>query len=332
MHTTNNYTYNKFRTYGNCLYTSPNDLTQDDIQSLITYLNNHINITSIKLEDNDGSTCIPLLAAIQAAPHVVTLDCRKCNLTKCEEAIPKIFNLIFTNKFIQHLHLDINLIDAKSTEIIAEHLQKNCSLQSLSLNENSIGDAGVTLISNAINSNDKCALTSLTLQANSISCAGLKILAAMMQSNTSITRLDVLFNGINDSQNIHWSSIIENEVTKNTLGDQSKLKTITNTKKRLDTLQRILLDSEFQKKTGHRQGLIEINKCLSSCDPILEKWDKLKNITASRKGTLSTYMFLTFGGRDELTQKIYDIIENDSFDELNQLSNSYDVLKSFYFI
>src|SRR5690242_10995958 len=123
MHTTNNYTYNKFRTYGNCLYTSPNDLTQDDIQSLIPYLNNNINITSIKLEDNDGSTCIPLLAAIHAAPHVVTLDCRKCNLTKCEEAIPKIFNLIFTNKFIQHLHLDINLIDAKSTEIIAEHLQ-----------------------------------------------------------------------------------------------------------------------------------------------------------------------------------------------------------------
>lgn len=333
MHTTNHFTYNKFRMYGNCLYTSSTDLTQQDIQSLITYLNNNKHITSIKLEDYDGSTSIvPLLRALHSTPHVTTLDCKKCKLTTHEEDIPEIFTQLFTNKFIQHLYLDINLIDATHAKILAGLLQKNCSLQSLSLNENSISDTGVTFLTEAINSNDKCALTTLNLHANSISSQGLKTLAAMMQSNTSITHLDISFNGINDDQSLHWISSIEKEIHKNIDKDQSKIQGIAIARQKLDILQRILLDSEFQKKTGHRQGLIEMNKCLNSCDPILEKWQNLKNIPASRKGTYSTYVFLTFGGRDDLTQKIYDAIEKDSLDELNQLSNTYDVVKSFYFM
>jgi hypothetical protein len=334
MKTTNTkvYAYNKFKAYGNCLNISLNDITQNDITSLTAYLNDNQHITTIKIEYSSGNTDFkPLQEVLHHSQCVTTLNFNKCQATKVD--ITHLCKLLSINHSIQHLNLDLNMLDAESAEIIAHFLKENSSLKSLSLNENSISDDGVILITNAINTNFKCGLTLLSLQANTIGLAGFNALATMMQSNTSIIKLDILYNRINDDQCLHWMDIIEGEIKLNTLNDGSKVQEIVNMKKRLDILHNILLDPDFQTETGIRKGLIQINSWLNSCQPVLEKWKKLKEVTADRKGTLSSYFVPTYlGGRDPLTQQIYNIIENDLFDELDEMGKKYDVVKSFHFI
>ena len=86
-------------------------------------------------------------------------------------------------------------------------LKKNCTLTSINLSDNSIGNEGARAIAQSLEKN--CTLTSINLSDNSIGNEGAKAIAQALKTNTTLTSMDLSCTQINSNAVIAIRQVLE---------------------------------------------------------------------------------------------------------------------------
>ena len=100
-------------------------------------------------------------------------------------------------KQCKRLLLDQNKISLEGTAILADGLKTNVILETLNLENNSIGDTGVKLLCDVL-STTNWTLKRIDLNENNITSIGLQYLAKMLKTNSSLIWLGLHTNSIGD--------------------------------------------------------------------------------------------------------------------------------------
>ncbi|KAL7686661.1 putative leucine-rich repeat domain superfamily [Plasmopara halstedii] len=134
--------------------------------------------------------------AIEDYPALKKLDLgwNQLTLNSTEVAgVESLCNVLWRIRTLREISLVGNELDYHSATFITEMLKVNCTIESLTLAQNPLGDAGVIAIAAALRKNT--ALLSLNLSDCKIGCDGLNELAMTLQKfNRTLRTLDVTDN------------------------------------------------------------------------------------------------------------------------------------------
>ncbi|XP_048025518.1 uncharacterized protein LOC125254758 isoform X10 [Megalobrama amblycephala] len=154
----------------------------------------HCKLNTLILNNSDitDEDCLVLTAALNSNPSNLT----ELNLsrTKLRDSGLKIFSALLKNEQCQleKLKLNCSSITAEGCSVLASEFCLN--LKELEVNENKLGDSGVTEISTLLG-NSQCTLKILRLSDCSITEEGYKALASALRSNPShLIELDLTGN------------------------------------------------------------------------------------------------------------------------------------------
>jgi len=191
------------------------------LRCMISFLGNSPNLSYISFfNSNINSECFEVLVSALHGRPVENLYLKNCNITDISAlntyTLPNLQSISLTgnnigrqgcitisnllqneNTTLTAVYLGRAGMGNEETEILANSLEHNTKLESLSLSGNNVGERGYTILSNVLQ-NEGSNLKCLYLKATGIDDEGAELLASSLENNTKLRVLDLDDNNITE--------------------------------------------------------------------------------------------------------------------------------------
>lgn len=153
-------------------------------------------------------TAYQLSKVLKSNKKLEKLSLRKAGLT--DESIVVVLKEMQENSTLRVLDLSANQISYKGCEYLMEYLKSPyCVLQSLIINNNSIGDYGIKFLTESIKTNET--LAHIDLNHNRLTNQSLKKIADAIEDSNSLASLNLFWNEFGEESLQAFYDIIKNE-------------------------------------------------------------------------------------------------------------------------
>ena len=250
---------------------SYDQLDEDSVSVLSTYLPNLPNLVDLNLSGNDeidDPGLASLTHALSESSTITTLNFSSCDIV---DGIILFDNLFASSRIINNISLANNNLGDEGADLIFTALSRNTrsALEDLNLSDNNLTDDSIT---NSINPylNRQNPITSLDLSFNEIDNGGLESMAASISGNNTINKLFLRRNLFSDvgvfhllSSIVQCNNLVELDLSDNNLGALGA-EHISNYLKTNSSVNTLLLDDIKPSNKGFENlaKALEVNKKL----------------------------------------------------------------------
>ncbi|CAF1446911.1 unnamed protein product [Adineta steineri] len=195
---------------------SYNEIGNNGMQYLYDAFKENKTLIKLNLEENPGSYCAIVSAAIQIQNDKAITEMNLCEKSIDDIKMKFLADALINNKTIIELDLSQNTIGDIGIKHLADALQNNKTLTTLKLSNNQIGHIGAKYLCDLLQTNQ--IITVVDLSGNHIGDTGTQYLANVLQNNPTVTELNVSRSEVNDIGVQYLADMLRNNTTITSIG------------------------------------------------------------------------------------------------------------------